>query len=98
MPTALMQKLLDNGEQPEESPVVAKAPTPKVEVWSLGSVELEEEESSNGFDDSEASQSEDEDDDMNMDDPKIPKKTEIFEGKVIQVEKLVKQEEELLGQ
>ena len=88
MPTALMQDLLENGKVEETA--AAKAPTPKVEVWSLGSVELEEEESSNGFDDSDASQSEEEDDDMHIDDPKIPKKTEIFEGKVIQVEKLVK--------
>ena len=101
MPTALMQELLDNGEH-EENEKAAKAaekpPPPNVEAWSLGSVDLEDGDSyGGGLDDSQESQSGDEDDDLHND-PKIPKKTEIFEGKVIQVEKLVKQEEELMTQ
>ena len=45
-----------------------------------------------GAGDDEEEEMEDEEDEVDDDDddPKIPKKTEIFEGKVVQVEKLVK--------
>ena len=46
------------------------------------------------MEDNEEDEEEEEEDDDD-DDPKIPKKTEIFEGQVVQVEKLVKEEEEL---
>lgn len=55
MPTILMQKLLNNGDTSKKTEDNKLLPQ-KVEVWSLGSVELEDDDSSNcGFDDSQAS-------------------------------------------
>lgn len=48
--TSLMQELLNNGQKAKEK--AAKAPQSKQEVWSLGNVELEEDDSLNGFDES----------------------------------------------
>ena len=48
--------------------------------------------------DEEDEEEEEDEEDEDDDDPKIPKKTEIFEGQVVQVEKLVKEEEELRSQ
>ena len=59
--------------------------------------EVDDDDDDDDMEDNEEDEEEEEEDEDD-DDPKIPKKTEIFEGQVVQVEKLVKEEEELRSQ
>ena len=83
MPTALMEKLLENGGRGAAKAKKA-VELPNAEAWDLNSFdgvdsnELGSEGScGQGFDD------EDDSDEDNEEESKIPKKTEIFSGKVV---------------
>ena len=88
MPTALMENLLDDGRNKLKKQQASKDD----DSWSLDDEDFAADYEENGTDDS------NNEEDLDDDDRKIPKKTEIFEGQVVQVERLVKEEEELRSQ
>ena len=108
MPTALMENLLENDGL---NKVVDKKKMKYSRGSSSNAADDDGSDVSSGDEDEidgngnvrgesgDEEEMEDEEDEVDDDDDrKIPKKTEIFEGKVVQVEKLVKEEEEMRSQ